>query len=192
MTIPLPTLRILRPIVFAGALEGPEALVACEQDGLAEQLVVLRGAGLIEDLELLVPTDAGTAALEQWYANDRAAIPEDERDAIIDRFRPLDIEVKRLSTAWLDAEDKDDWDARMAVIEGLGALQQNTRSFVLAHQHQAPRWTEFADRLQTALDAVLEGDTDYVVSVRHPSYHTIWFEFHEDLLRTLERKRDAE
>lgn len=188
----LDALRVLRPIVFAGALDGPESLVTCNRAGLEDHLTALRRGGYIEDIDLLVPTDAGLAEIERWYASDRAGLGQEERDAIVSRFRPLDLEAKRLSIAWQDAEDRDNWDARMSVIEALADLQQNTLAFVAAHRTRVPRWVEFGDRLQTALDAVLDGQTDYVVSVRLPSYHTVWFEFHEDLLRTLERQREAE
>lgn len=185
-------LRILRPIVFAGAVESAELLVCCQGPDLANHIRTLSEGGYIEDIGLLVPTEKGNMALDDWYAADRANMPDAERDAIVARFRPLDIEVKRLSIAWQDAEQADDWDARMGVIEALSALQEKTQAFVSAHGERLPRWREFGDRLAAALDALLDGETDYVVSVRLPSYHTIWFEFHEDLLRTLERQRDKE
>jgi hypothetical protein len=48
------------------------------------------------------------------------------------------------------------------------------------------------DRLNAALDRISAGDNDYVSGVRVDSYHTVWFELHEDLLATLGIERGHE
>ena len=45
-------------------------------------------------------------------------------------------------------------------------------------------------RLAEALARASAGETDYVSGVRVASYHTVWFELHEDLLRLLGRTRE--
>jgi hypothetical protein len=52
------------------------------------------------------------------------------------------------------------------------------------------RLAAYNRRLETAYDRVLAGDRDYVSGVRIDSYHTVWFELHEDLLRMLGRERE--
>ncbi|MDE0805783.1 MAG: hypothetical protein OSA99_20965 [Acidimicrobiales bacterium] len=47
-------------------------------------------------------------------------------------------------------------------------------------------------RLQTALDRVLAGEHDWFTKPMFPSYHSVWFELHEDLLATLGTERSAE
>lgn len=44
-------------------------------------------------------------------------------------------------------------------------------------------------RLRTALERVRAGDHDYFTKPLFPSYHSIWFELHEDLLATLGTER---
>jgi hypothetical protein len=39
---------------------------------------------------------------------------------------------------------------------------------------------------------VLAGDHDWFTKPMHPSYHSSWFELHEDLLVTLGRERNQE
>ena len=51
------------------------------------------------------------------------------------------------------------------------------------------RYERYADRFRTAMDRVDTGATEYVTSPTVDSLHNIWFEFHEDLLRTLGRER---
>lgn len=188
----LDQMRVLRSIVFAGALTGISDIIGYQGAGLEADVARLTDAGLVENDGLLLPTEAGSAALERWYAKDRSGLGEQDRDAIVERFRPLDMEVKRLATRWQDADGRDDWDGRMSVIEALTTLHDNMKTFVSDHRARLPRFEEFAARLETAIGKILDGETDYVVSARLPSYHTVWFEFHEDLLRTLERQRDPE
>lgn len=47
-------------------------------------------------------------------------------------------------------------------------------------------------RLQTALDRVLDGEHDWFTKPMFPSYHSVWFELHEDLLATLGTERATE
>lgn len=47
-------------------------------------------------------------------------------------------------------------------------------------------------RLRFALDRVLDGDVDYFTRPMFPSYHSVWFELHEDLLATLGTDRQTE
>jgi predicted ArsR family transcriptional regulator len=54
------------------------------------------------------------------------------------------------------------------------------------------RFGPYAPQLATALDRARAGDVDYVTKPLIPSFHTVWFEMHEDLLVTLGRDRAAE
>ncbi|MGI3780466.1 MAG: hypothetical protein ACRYG2_06770, partial [Janthinobacterium lividum] len=54
-----------------------------------------------------------------------------------------------------------------------------------------PRYERYADRLDTALQRVDEGDVAFVTSPTVDSVHNVWFEFHEDILTVLGRPRDV-
>jgi len=54
------------------------------------------------------------------------------------------------------------------------------------------RYRYYGPRLEAALDRVLAGDGDYVTKPVIPSFHTLWFELHEDLLITLGLDRGSE
>ena len=47
-------------------------------------------------------------------------------------------------------------------------------------------------RLQLALTAALGGDQRFVASPRVDSYHSVWFELHEDLILLAGRTRAEE
>jgi hypothetical protein len=54
------------------------------------------------------------------------------------------------------------------------------------------RFANYGPRLADALQRVRSGDTDWFTKPMIPSYHTIWFELHEDLLATLGIERGQE
>jgi hypothetical protein len=56
----------------------------------------------------------------------------------------------------------------------------------------APRFAAYEKRLRRALERARTGDIRYVADPVLPSYHTIWFECHEDFLVTLGRTRAQE
>lgn len=188
---PLAQMQVLRSIAFAGAV-GDQSEIIGFGDDLGSTFAALAVEGLIENEGYIAPTEAGMKALDAWYAADRAGIDEAARDALIAAFRPLDLEIKRLATAWQDAEGRDDWDARLKVVEDLSALHDRTLAFLGANAATLKRFHEYAERLTRAHERVVDGDTDFIASVRIDSYHTVWFTMHEDLLRLLERERDPE
>jgi phosphohistidine swiveling domain-containing protein len=185
-------LKMLRLIVFAGALPAGREVVGFGEGDVQDTLASLSATGLIENGPVIAPTNAGIDALEDWYHADRSALEDPQREQVIERFRPLDVELKRVASAWQDAASAEDWNRRMEVIEALTTLHGRTVEFVNSYAVSVPRWKDYMDRLGRAYARVLDGDTGYVVGVRVDSYHTIWSQFHEDLLRLVERERDPE
>ena len=54
------------------------------------------------------------------------------------------------------------------------------------------RFRGYGPRLSDAVQRVQKGDTDWFTKPMIASYHTVWFEMHEDLLCTLGIERGAE
>jgi DNA-binding MarR family transcriptional regulator len=54
------------------------------------------------------------------------------------------------------------------------------------------RFAGYASRLEHALGKVQSGETEWFTKPLLDSYHTVWFELHEDLLSTLGTQRGAE
>ena len=55
-----------------------------------------------------------------------------------------------------------------------------------------PRLADYRVRLGRAIDRVHAGDHHYVASPRVDSYHSVWFELHEDLIQLAGRSRAEE
>jgi hypothetical protein len=52
-----------------------------------------------------------------------------------------------------------------------------------------PRLSWYARKLSAALERAEDGAHEWVSDAKIESYHTVWFEMHEDLLRLLGRER---
>ena len=52
--------------------------------------------------------------------------------------------------------------------------------------------TCYRERLERALTKARDGDQRFVASPRVDSYHSVWFELHEDLIRLSGRLRSDE
>ena len=55
-----------------------------------------------------------------------------------------------------------------------------------------PRMQSYARRLSAAAEAAASGDGRFIASPRVDSYHGVWFELHEDLIRLAGRTREDE
>ena len=184
-------LRVLRNVDFAGAVGSANELIGVGANAAAV-LEALAATGLLEDAGAFSVTPSGAAALADWYARDRGRLDLSARDRLHADFRPLDMRVKKISTAWQEADVRDDWDGRLSATEALAALHADTLRLFDRYQPLLPRLEEYRTRLSAAVEQVMNGETEYFVKVRIDSYHTIWFQLHEDLLRLLEKERDPE
>ncbi|HEU0019494.1 MAG TPA: hypothetical protein VFQ14_04300 [Thermoleophilaceae bacterium] len=191
-TLSLDEFKVLRAVVFAGALTDLDELWGLDADRAQPLVERLAADGLIEADELTIPTIDGVGALEDWYAGERASLAAEQRRALHERFRPLDAEIKRIAAAWQDCETRDDWEGRTAAVEDLQALDVQLAALVGDYSDTLPRLGEYRERLATALARVADGDLDYLVGVSCDSYHTVWFQLHEDVLRILDEERDPE
>jgi hypothetical protein len=78
------------------------------------------------------------------------------------------------------------------VIEKLADLHAEVEPICNDLGEALHRFQGYGGRLRHALDRVRAGDTDWFTKPMIPSYHTVWFEMHEDLLSTLGIERGSE
>jgi hypothetical protein len=144
-------------------------------------------------------TPKGRQRLDAAYPEEFAALRQDGRFVGgYERFERVNRQLLQLFTDWQtmtvggeqvpnDHSDPD-YDAR--IIDRLGDLHEQAEPVLRQLAEAVDRLDLYSQRLSTAYDRVLAGDTDHVSGVRVDSYHTVWFELHEDLLRMLGRKRE--
>lgn len=144
---------------------------------------------------------AGRSWLDDRYPEAFARLRSDDAaTAAYDRFERVNRELLALFTDWQTMpaggerlpNDHSDADYDRSVIDRLGDLHERADMVLARLSLLEERLSRYAERLDGAYDKVLAGETDYVSGVRVDSYHTVWFELHEDLLRMLGRTREEQ
>jgi pyruvate,orthophosphate dikinase len=158
-------------------------------DGLAE------AAGPMYKL-----TEEGKSVAAELMAADREEWGADEALAALDAFLVLDHRMKHIVTAWqmrevdgeqvLNDHTDDEYDA--GVLADLAALHSEAADWFGTLTEGLPRLAEYGKRLDVAAGRVAEGDHSFIAAPMADSYHTIWFELHEDLIQLAGRTREEE
>lgn len=197
----LHTLR-LKGIAESGAIAGDtgleSAVVESELEALEQSDLVRVRRGRIAGYAL---TPEGKALGARLLAEELDAIgARADIDAAYREFLEFNDQLLAVCTAWqlrdVDGEpqvnDHSDADYDRAVHERLVGLHGRVVPVLDALSGVLTRFAGHRARLQTALDRVLAGDHDWFTKPMFPSYHSVWFELHEDLLATLGTERATE
>lgn len=75
------------------------------------------------------------------------------------------------------------------IIERLGDLHERAERVLTQFATHLPRLLIYSDKLLSACEKAEDGAIEWVSDATIESYHTLWFELHEDLLRMLGRTR---
>jgi hypothetical protein len=116
-----------------------------------------------------------------------------------ERFLGLNPKLLEISTDWQirrfgtsqSMNDHSDPDYDNKVLSRLIRIDDRVQPICADLAKSLDRFGVYADRLSIAIDRSLAGEAAYV-SDNLDSYHTVWFQLHEDLLRTLGISREEE
>jgi hypothetical protein len=183
---------------------GPPSAVADILGEDSEQVAsALRSAAeagrAVEAREIVMVTPAGRDWLLERYPEEFAAFRADGGAAdSYARFERINRELLRLFTEWqmmpvgkeTVPNDHSDPEYDDRIIDRLGALHERAERPLQELSALEPRLGEYVRRLDAAYDKTLSGEHDFVSGAKVDSYHTVWFELHEDLLRMLGRERE--
>ena len=173
--------------------EVPAVTTAFDQLGADGQMQA--GPG---DRYLLTPD--GTAAVEADYAAE-AEIAGPAIEPHFDRFNAINLRFKEIVTSWqmrdvggeMVMNDHEDGAYDAAVLASLDdEVHTEIVAIVDALSEQVPRLGGYVRRLQDALAAVTGGDREMMAHPLRESYHTVWFELHEEIIRLSGRNRADE
>jgi len=161
------------------------ALAVSESDA-SVRLHGLATAGLAEERtgksSGFTLTPDGATALDKLLA-DEGLRGNDALAEAYERFVQVDPLIKRVCTAW-QMSDKN------AALDQLLELHDRAKVCLRKIAVCAPRFVVYGTRLQSCVDRLLEGDESAFTAALAESYHTVWFELHQDLLLTLDLKRE--
>ena len=150
---------------------------------------------------MFMVTPAGRTWLADRYPECYGELRADPRaNDAYERFERINRQLLALMTDWQMiptgnervTNDHADADYDQKIIDKLGALHERAHRPLEQFAALQPRLGQYLHRLESAYDKVLAGDHDWVSGARIDSYHTVWFELHEDLLRILGREREEQ
>jgi hypothetical protein len=178
-----------------------EALAACAATGLdaarsqVENLIAAGSARTAGSSVRITPE--GRERLAALLDEERAGVDHDALTACYEDFDAVNTELKFVVTAWQmkDAStpnDHADPAYDQGVIGRLAALHERVTPLLDRIVAQAPRLAPYPGRFAHAVEQVQAGDHTFVARPVADSYHTVWFELHEELIGLLGRTRVEE
>ncbi|MEY2478085.1 MAG: hypothetical protein QOG87_3400 [Actinomycetota bacterium] len=193
----------LRIVAFKGrtTIDAVAAALRTPPDAVAPQLQALSDAGLIEATkERWRPTPAGKEKLDGNYAEERATCQAAIDDAL-QRFHAVNDAFKEVVTSWQlrtvagEQVPNDHSDAAYDAAV-LRRLRDEIHPAIVPVIEQAgaglARLGHYREGLDAALAQIDKGEHQYIAHPLLESYHTVWFELHEDLIRLSGRDRATE
>ncbi|MAA74071.1 MAG: hypothetical protein CMN28_05140 [Salinisphaeraceae bacterium] len=113
-------------------------------------------------------------------------------------FERINVDLKQIITDWqtLDVggdkvpNDHSNSEYDEQVIDSLGELHERVEPVLDQLAGGLSRLAIYKDKLLAALEKAEDGDIQWVSDAKIDSYHTVWFELHEDLLRITGNERD--
>lgn len=183
-------IRVLQALRLKGRVE-PEPLAAASGlsgTACAAILGELTEHGLAEEARgRLKLTAAGRERLSSELSQERASI---DQAALAEQYHAFDehnTALKSLMTRWQlkdenTPNDHTDEAYDQAVVEDLAALDADFQPLLQQMVHIAPRLAHYPARFTGALRKVQDGDRTWFARPLADSYHTVWFELHEELI----------
>lgn len=128
------------------------------------------------------------------YADQRSSAA---MNAAYDDFEKVNVLLKQLITDWQTMDvggeklpnDHSNKDRDQKIVDRLGDLHERSEPILNRIAAGLPRLGIYMEMLTAALEKAEDGAIEWVSDARIASYHTVWFELHEDLLRALGRER---
>jgi len=167
--------------VVAGSLDAEPAAVRAALDGFVE-------ADLVKSTPMgyrITPTGRQRCTElvhAEHHATGQAAVTD-----VYETFCAHNKDLKAIITDWQtrgsgEPNDHCDEGYDRAVVDRLLALHKGVVPLLEQIAGLAPRLSHYKPRLERAAGAVAAGDHGYVSRPILDSYHTVWFELHEDLI----------
>ena len=174
-----------------------EALGAAVGADPAAAVADLEAAGLVESTKLgYRVTEAGRSRVDELYAHEREQAGP-VIDDVYESFVPINDQVKQIVTDWqmrpvggeLTLNDHSDPRHDERVIARLHRTDAKVSTALAPLAVTLNRFDVYPVRLRRALTLIGEGDHSMLAAPLKDSYHTVWFELHEELIILSGRSR---
>lgn len=189
---------ILQAARLKGRLSPQLAADSCGIDAEAAEtaLAELRAAGYLKGDPNARLTPEGRARLSELVTAERSEIDQSALTSLYEEFDQHNTALKQIVSDWQinggAPNDHTDLSYDAGVLDRLAELDTGFQPLVARIAQVAPRLARYAERFGNAIHQIRSGDTSYVARPISDSYHTVWFEFHEELIGLLGRTREEE
>ena len=175
------------------AIEDAAALTGLEEARVRTLVAEAVAGGRLNEMDgkyMVTPTAQVT--LQGVYAKTYGPLRGNaEFNQDYEAFERINDDLKQLMTDWQTLtiagetvpNDHSDPDYDERVINRLGRLHDRAERLLARLARHLPRIGYYSKQLLSALEKAEDGDVRWVSGATISSYHTVWFELHEDLLR---------
>jgi hypothetical protein len=188
-------LIVLQAVRLKGRVSRDDLAATLGRD-FVDVVALLVGSGLLLDGPTLRLSPEGRGRLEGLLADERSQVDTTAVVPVYDEFRSVNAEFKALVTDWQlkdgqpNTHNDTGYDA--AVLARLDDVHRRVTPIIAAAATQLPRLDHYSAKLQTALANIHGGETTWLARPLIDSYHTVWFELHEELILAAGRTRETD
>ena len=157
--------------------------------------------GLLESSRIgMKLTEKGKAAAEKVLEDARKTTDLAALETFYQAFTPINQDYKKSVSAWqiktvgdlAEPNDHENAEYDQQVLKEMFKDHDSLNHLVTTHLASCPLLRDYARRLEIAYAHVRAGHHQFVTGALIDSYHTVWFEFHEALIRLSGRDRATE
>lgn len=191
-------LKVLQAVRLKGRVNPADLAATVDEDpaSVARTTEELTESGLLVDGKTLRLSPDGRARLTELLTEERHRIDAAALAAAYDDFRPVNTDFKALVSDWQlkDGEPNthEDTDYDAAVLARMDGVHARVVPIIAAAVAQVPRLAAYSDKLSGAMEKVKAGETTWLTRPIIDSYHTVWFELHEELILAAGLTREDE
>jgi hypothetical protein len=191
-------LTVLQAVRLKGRISEADlaATVNENPDDVAATLAQLTAAGLLVQGKTLRISPEGRERLNSLLAEERSGVDQNVLAKSYDDFRAVNNAFKALVSDWQikdgqpNSHDDPEYDA--AVLNRLDNVHQQVSPVIATITTLLLRLSAYAKKLDSALGKVKAGETTWLARPIIDSYHTVWFELHEELIAASGLTREEE
>ncbi|WP_421844648.1 MarR family transcriptional regulator [Mycobacterium sp.] len=147
----------------------------------------LTASGQLVDSALLRISPSGRARLDALLTEELTSADPAALASAYDQFRSVNADFKAVVTDWQlkDGQPNAHQDAEYdtAILARLDGIHRRMTPIIAAAAAQLPRLKAYPVKLRAALDKIELGEHRWLTRPLIDSYHTVWFELHEELIR---------
>ena len=191
-------LKVLQAVRLKGRIAPADiaATVGEEPTVVGDAVRAATEAGFLIEGKTVRLSPRGRARLSELLAAERENTDRVAISDAYDKFRSVNADFKALVADWQlkDGEPNphDDQEHDSGVLARLVDVHERVTPITAAVASQLPRLARYSDKLAAALAKIQSGDTAWLTRPIVDSYHTVWFELHEELILAAGLTRESE